>query len=62
MSIFSMMSDFLMAGLTPDEKGEFKVGQSEMARLQSYQQRKIEEDQFMNTHHFNFDNWMSNDV
>lgn len=57
-----MMSDFLSAGLTPDDKGEFKVGQSEMARLQSYQQRKIEEDQFMNTHNFNFDNWMNNDV
>lgn len=62
MSFFSMMSDFLSAGLTPDDKGEFKVGQSEMARLQSYQQRKIEEDQFMNTHNFNFDNWMNNDV
>lgn len=54
-----MMSDFLSAGLTPDEKGEFKVGQSEMARLNSYRQQKIEDDQFMSEHNFNFDNWMN---
>jgi hypothetical protein len=61
MSFFSMMSDFLSAGLTPDDKGEFKVGQSEMARLSSYQHQKLEDEQFFNKHNFNYDNWM-NDV
>lgn len=62
MSFFSMMSDFLMAGLTPDDKGEFKIGQSEMAQLNAYRQRKIEDEQFMSRNNFNFDNWMNNDV
>lgn len=61
MSFFSMMSDFLSAGLTPDDKGEFKVGQSEMARLQSYQQQKRENEQFFNQHNFNYDNWMNHE-
>jgi hypothetical protein len=61
MSIFSMMSDFLSAGLTPDEKGEFKVGQSEMARLNTYHQQKIEDEQFFNKHNFNYDNWMNHE-
>ena len=61
MSFFSMMSDFLSAGLTPDDKGEFQVGQSEMARLSSYRQQKIEDEQFFSKHNFNFDNWMNDE-
>lgn len=61
MSFFSTMADFLMAGLTPDDKGEFKLGQSEMARLQAYNQQKMENENFANTNHFNFDNWMNHE-
>ena len=61
MSFFSMMSDFLNAGLTPDDKGEFKVGQSEMARLEAYRQQKMEDDRFLNNNNFNYDNWMKHE-
>jgi hypothetical protein len=61
MSFFSMMSDFLSAGLTPDDKGEFKVGQSEMARLEAYRQQKMEDDRFLNNNNFNYDNWMKHE-
>lgn len=61
MSFFSTMADFLMAGLTPDDKGEFKLGQSEMARLQAYNQQKMENENFANINHFNFDNWMNHE-
>lgn len=59
MRFFSTMADFLMAGLTPDEKGNFKIGQSEMARLQAYDQQKRENENFFNQHNFNYDNWMN---
>ena len=40
MSLTSLLNDFVRAGLTPDEKGEFKIGMSEAGRLQSYYDNK----------------------
>jgi hypothetical protein len=45
MSLTNLLSDFLSAGLTPNEKGEFKVGPSEAGRLQAfYQHRSMMDD------------------
>lgn len=36
----NLLNEFLSAGLTPNEKGEFKVGPSEAGRLQAYYQHR----------------------
>ena len=41
MSFFSMMSDFLSAGLTPDDKGEFKVVSTEMEGVQTSNRKNL---------------------
>lgn len=38
--IFNSAVEFPRAGLTPDENGEYKMGLSEMARLNAYQDQK----------------------
>ena len=38
--IFNSAIEFLRAGLTPDENGEYKMGMSEMARFNAYQEQK----------------------
>lgn len=40
MFLTNLLNEFLSAGLTPNEKGEFKVGQSEAGLLQAHYQRK----------------------
>jgi len=41
----NLLNDFFSAGMTPNEKGEFKVGPSEAGRLQAfYQHRDMMED------------------
>lgn len=61
MSFFQTMQDFFGAGLTPNDRGEFKVGQSEMARLDAYRQQKIEDERFFSKTNFDFDNWMNDE-
>ena len=61
MSFFNILTEFLSAGIAPDEKGEFHMGQSEVARLNAYRQQKIEDDRFMSRNNFDFDNWMNDE-
>lgn len=49
----NFFSELPKAGLTPDENGEYKLGLSEMALVDDYQRRKMEQEQFMNQNNTN---------
>lgn len=49
----NFFSELPKAGLTPDENGEYKLGLSEMALVDDYQRRKMEQEQFMNQNNSN---------
>jgi len=51
--IFNAAAEFPKAGLTPDENGEYKMGMSEMARFNAYQEQKQLDQEF--------DRWMADD-
>lgn len=40
MFLTNLLNDFLHAGLTPNENGEFKIGPSEAGRLHAFYQHR----------------------
>jgi hypothetical protein len=55
--IFNTAVEFLKAGLTPDENGEYKMGLSEMARFSAYQEQQQRDREFESR----LDRWLTND-
>jgi len=51
--IFNAAAELPKAGLTPDQNGEYKMGMSEMARFNAYQEQKQRDREF--------DEWMTDD-
>lgn len=56
---FNSAFEFPRAGLTQDEKGEYKIGLSEMALLDAYQDRKQQQRELDSRS--SFDRWMVDD-
>jgi len=55
--IFDAFSEFPKAGLTPDERGEYHMGLSEMARFNAYQEQQQRDREFEQR----LDRWMTDD-
>jgi hypothetical protein len=55
--IFNSAAEFPRAGLTPDENGEYKMGLSEMARFNAFQEQQQRDREFEQR----LDRWMTDD-
>jgi hypothetical protein len=55
--IFNSAVEFPKAGLTPDENGEYKMGLSEMARFNAFQEQQQRDREFEQR----LDRWMTDD-
>jgi hypothetical protein len=55
--IFNTAAEFPKAGLTPDERGEYHMGLSEMARFSAYQEQQQRDREFERR----LDSWLTDD-
>lgn len=60
MTFYNTMKEFAAAGLTPDEKSEFRIGSSEIGRIQVYEQQKKDSENFFKKHALDND-WMNDE-
>jgi len=55
--MFNAFTEFPKAGLMPDERGEYHMGLSEMARFSAYQEQQQRDREFEQR----LDRWMTDD-
>jgi len=55
--MFNAFTEFPKAGLMPDERGEYKMGLSEMARFSAYQEQQQRDREFESR----LDRWLTDD-